>query len=171
MAESILPQSGNGEALEPREYLRWVLSLERASGLPEDVRAYLVSTDPVSGKRRLSAVEGDASVLNIERDLLKHLADGGYGREFFERLTAFCLDRLDVGLNDLPGEAGERGEIARTTAVAIDDIAEALEGLDMGTAASVLVSRIRQLACVVLSAVDHDDTLEGLRERAGVAND
>ncbi|KPU89924.1 hypothetical protein APR50_18605 [Variovorax paradoxus] len=63
--------------------------------LPEGARALLVSIDDETGqfKVRTIAEKGD-SVLNIERDLLKHLNEYPHSTEWLEVLRDYCDGRL-----------------------------------------------------------------------------
>lgn len=79
--------------LDAQEYLRWLLSLERASDLPEGTRAYLVSIEG-QGLRRLTPVGASESVLDLNRDLLKHLAAQLLDTAFLVSLREFCNDKL-----------------------------------------------------------------------------
>ena len=82
------------QTLQPKEYLQWLLSLEQASGLPNGVRAYLVSIDALKGTRSISPVEMDASVVRLHKDLKSHLSASIFGMNFYEDLRAFCDEQL-----------------------------------------------------------------------------
>ena len=63
--------------------------------IPEGARAVLVFKDDADGLK-FQPVAHDASVLNIERDLLKHLNDAPRSTEWLQVLRAYCDQRLAV---------------------------------------------------------------------------
>lgn len=62
--------------------------------IPVGARAVLVFVDGVTGRLTTQAVDHEASVLNIERDLLKHLNDQPRSTEWLMVLRAYCDQRL-----------------------------------------------------------------------------
>jgi hypothetical protein len=150
--------------LQPQEYLLWLLSLERASGLPEGTRAYLVVVGR-DGSRTLTPVANGSSVLNIEGELIKHLRAKPFTTSFFRALRDECDKQLG-GESAVPPE---RTAIARRASWEIDQLATLLErevlenteGAKRLPLASML-RRIQRLASTQMSALD--DEMVGIEE-------
>jgi len=75
------------------------------TALPEGARALLVGMDDETGQFKVQPIaeQGD-SVLNIKRDLLKHLNELPLSNEWLEVLRNYCDGRLKAR-----AEAGARG--------------------------------------------------------------
>lgn len=63
--------------------------------IPDGARAVLVYRDH-TGELNFQPVARDESVLNIERDLLKHLNESPRSTEWLQVLRAYCDQRLAV---------------------------------------------------------------------------
>jgi hypothetical protein len=63
------------------------------STAPAQTRAVLITLND-DGSERRQPVAHDASVLNIERELLSHLSAQPLEPEFLERLRDYCAGRL-----------------------------------------------------------------------------
>ena len=74
------------------------------TGLPDGARALLVSIDDETGYFSIRPVAVGESVLNIERDLFKHLNERPHTTEWLEVLRDYCVGRLMAR-----AEAGTRG--------------------------------------------------------------
>ena len=62
--------------------------------IPPGARAVLVFEDGITHRLKTQPVAHEASVLNIERDLLKHLNDAPRSTEWLQLLRAYCDQRL-----------------------------------------------------------------------------
>lgn len=64
------------------------------TSLPEGARALLVGIDDETGQFRARPIADGDSVLNIKRDLLKHLNEYPHTTEWLEVLRDYCDGRL-----------------------------------------------------------------------------
>lgn len=64
------------------------------TGLPEGARALLVGVDDETGQLCARPIADGHSVLNIKRDLLKHLNECPHTTEWLEVLRDYCDGRL-----------------------------------------------------------------------------
>ena len=143
------------DTLQPREYLQWLLLLERASNLPEGTRAYLVTKGPNGIQTR--AVGMHDSVLNLRTDIKKHLADIGYSVEFFEDLRDYCNKRLQEAKRDVPPNARLCAlalEASYEVEAAARIVLERMEASPGDRPLRTLLLRIIKLAETQMSALD-----------------
>ena len=156
------------QTLQPKEYVQWLLSLEQAYGLPDGIRAYLVSMDPENGTRRLSPVERGASVISLKTDLKSHLSASILGLDFYEDLRAFCDEKLRPS-GRIP-LASDRAELALQASWEIAGSAELVHA-QLDTSADnlplrSLLRRIKLLAGLQMDAIgDEQQTLQEIQER------
>ncbi|WP_422085428.1 hypothetical protein [Variovorax sp.] len=64
------------------------------TGLPEGARALLIGIDDERGQFCIRPIAAGESVLNIKRDLLKHLNEYPHTIEWLEVLRDYCDSRL-----------------------------------------------------------------------------
>jgi hypothetical protein len=152
-------EAGPATTLPPQEYLRWLLSLEKAADLPEGTRAYIVSFDH-AGARRLTPVGDQDAVVNLETDLPKHLRDRGLSTEALTATRDVCDEML--------GERGEEAQFDRSRiAVAlraawqIESFARLVEenrdDSNTQTAIVPMLRRIQLLSGAIMTALEEED--------------
>lgn len=152
-------------ALQPQEYLQWLLSLEQAGGLSSGTRAYLVTTAS-DGRRQLYPVKNGASVVCLEEDLISHLESAPQSTEFYLRLHEHCeqvLASRDVVISrEREGLALSASWEIESTAAAI---AERLPDFPESKPLKTLLRRIEVLSQAQMSALSDDGAqVQDIRE-------
>lgn len=148
------------EVLSPKDYLEWLLSLERAKNLPDGVRAYLVYKGVDRGYT-MRPVGTDDSVLNLRTELAKHLRGEPYEPEFFEQLRDICEDELiRMGRMKSRPVSQRRVDLALEASYEMNSAAEVvLAQMEPATGdrpLRTLLKRIMELACAQMSALGDD---------------
>lgn len=157
-AQASRTESRQGEqVLGPKEYLEWVLSLERAKDLPDGVRAYLVCKG-VEGGYSIRPVGMRDSVLNLRTELSKHLRGEPYTPEFFEELRELCEDELiRMGRMKSRPISQRRIDLALEASYEMNSAAEVvlaqMEPTTGDRPLRTLLKRIMALACAQMSAL------------------
>lgn len=144
--------------------------------LPDGARAFLVSPND-DGQFDFRPVEMGASVVNLRRDLIRHLNDAPASTDFLQELRDYCDARMG-GRRDGKGEGPdqERVGIALDAVYQSEAIVNALEVLakdfDSSALPLLLVSMCKRLADlngVIMSAVG-DDQVTPDQMRATLGN-
>ena len=82
------------------EYLRFLQMIE--GGMPEGTRAYLVSIDHDTGKRKLWPVPRNSSVIDLDSDLIQHLDATLTPTATLRNLADYCARKLKLRKATVP---------------------------------------------------------------------
>lgn len=136
--------SAREQTLQPREYVQWLLSLERQADIPPSVRAYVVYIDH-EGQRRIRPVAEGASIVNLRTELQSHLRAGTYSPDFFIDLRDFCDSMLAGADRRLAND--ERAHLALSCSWEIESTAMLLrDQLDEDAGVMPLRTMLRRIA-------------------------
>lgn len=118
--------------LGAKEYLQFLQLFEGAT-MPVGVRAYLVSKSHEE-ERQITPVKEGYSIVRLETDLIDHLNGGLYDTAYFQRLHAYCEERLArCGIKAVSqGQISRCGSLFNEIALLADDQDRAcyFDGLD-----------------------------------------